>query len=60
MLVQMRTRYCSPKAICDPGKTIDVPEAEAKALIDGGYAVKAGESLIAKARKALRGGNKDE
>lgn len=36
--VKMITKYAGPNGTCAPGKTIDVENKEAKALVDGGYA----------------------
>lgn len=38
MKIRMRTRYASPTQQCEPGKTINLPEKEAKALIKSGNA----------------------
>lgn len=39
MQVRMNTIYCGPKGFCDIGKTIELPDAEARQIIDGGYGV---------------------
>lgn len=38
MRVRMHTTYAGPGGACDAGKTIDLPESEAKALVAAGYA----------------------
>ena len=38
MLVRMRTTYAGNRGTCTPGNTIDVPDDEARALIEGRYA----------------------
>lgn len=38
MLVKMRTLSAGPSATLHPGQIYDRPEAEAKALVAGGYA----------------------
>lgn len=41
MRVRMKTLYASPERAVSPDQIADFPPAEAKALIDGGYAVPA-------------------
>ena len=38
MRVQMKTLYAGPSGVIHQGKEGDIPEAEAQALIAGGYA----------------------
>jgi hypothetical protein len=38
MKVKLRTTYASPKITAVSGSVIDVPEKEAVALVDGGFA----------------------
>ena len=35
----MKTIYAGASGTCQPDHIIDLPEAEAKVLVDGGYAV---------------------
>ena len=53
MKVRMKTLYCTAEAVCDPGKVIDVPDNEAKALIAGGYAADPSVGPVQKVKKAL-------
>jgi hypothetical protein len=39
MLLKMNSIYCTEKAVCHSGELIDVPDAEAKQLVDGKFAV---------------------
>ena len=39
MRIVLRTRYAGPRGTAGPGSPMDLPDDEAKALIDGGYAV---------------------
>ena len=39
MRVKMKTIYAGASGTCQPDHIIDLPEAEAKGLVDGGYAV---------------------
>jgi len=39
MKIKMLTLYAGPKMTCQRGKSIDLPEKEAQALVDGGYAL---------------------
>ena len=39
MIITMRTGYASPRGTARAGKQIDLPAAEAKELIKGGYVV---------------------
>lgn len=39
MRIQMLTLYAGPEGVREIGKTYDVPAAEAKELIAGGYAL---------------------
>ena len=41
MRIVLRTRYAGPRGTAGPGSPMDLPDDEAKALIDGGYAVPA-------------------
>lgn len=57
--VKMRTVYASPTGHCDAGKTIKLPEVEARSIVAAGYAefVEAAdaaekEPLVGKASKA--------
>ena len=38
MRVKMKTIYAGPSGSAPPGKVIDLPDAEANALVAGGYA----------------------
>lgn len=38
MKIKLRNQYCSPAGVYKPGSELDLPTAEAKQLIDGGYA----------------------
>jgi len=40
MIVRMRSNYSGPRGQARSGKHINLPSAEAKELIDGGYAVR--------------------
>ena len=42
MIVKMRTNYAGPVGTVRAGREINLPLAQAKELIDGGYAVKVG------------------
>ena len=37
MKVKMRTNYAGPKGSCRPGHIIDLPEKEARQIVDGNY-----------------------
>jgi len=39
MRVMMRTTYAGPRGTCSAGGFIDLPDAEAKSIIDGNYGV---------------------
>lgn len=39
MLIEMKTLQAGPLGTREPGKRYDVPDKEAKTLIEGGYAV---------------------
>lgn len=45
MRVKLRVLYCGPKRIAQPGEEIDVPDEEAKQLIDGKYATPVGAQM---------------
>jgi hypothetical protein len=58
MRVKMLTTYAGPAGSCAPGKTIDLPEAQAKGLIDGGYAELVGETGAEKPRRGRPAGSR--
>lgn len=37
-MIRMKTTYAGPSGVIAAGQTADLPKAEEKALIDGGYA----------------------
>lgn len=41
MKIEMKTLYAGPSGSINPGQVADLPDAEARALIDGGYAISA-------------------
>ena len=47
MKIQLKAQYAGPRGVFAPGAVIDVPEAEANALIGGGYAVAVQEAAPA-------------
>ncbi len=38
MKIKLRNQYCGPSGVYKPGAELDLPSAEARQLIDGGYA----------------------
>ena len=51
MKVKLRTTYASPKITAVSGSVIDVPEKEAVALVEGGFAEYCKESKVEAAVK---------
>jgi hypothetical protein len=41
MKMQMKTLMAGPNGVIKAGQVVELPEAEAQALIDGGYAISA-------------------
>ena len=61
MKLKMLTTYGSPTRIIDAGKVGEFEQAEAKALIDGGYAVPLGQELPPdRARRIREQADKEE
>jgi len=52
MQIKMRTLYAGPRGTYSPGAIIDMNEADAKPLIDGGYAERVDAPVPAKAERA--------
>lgn len=48
MKVKMKTLACGPAGALEPGKTYDLPKAQAYALIEGGYADELGAPVPSK------------
>ena len=44
MKVRMLSTYANEKCIVDPGKVIDLPAAEARQIIDGGFGRDVGDN----------------
>ena len=55
MKVKMKTTYAGPAGTCNAGGTIDVPPAEAKDPIGGGYAVAVEEEGVPTPGKKKQG-----
>lgn len=53
MIVKMLSLQAGPSGVRQPGHVYDVPDKEAKALIEGGYAVEAPKQ--AKPERAVTG-----
>ncbi len=43
MRIEMKTLYAGPDRTISPGQVVDLPDDEARELIDGGYAVQVGD-----------------
>jgi hypothetical protein len=46
MRVKLNSLYAGPLAVIHPGQEADLPDQEAKSLIDAGYAVRVGGPSI--------------
>jgi len=55
--VKLKTIYAGPRGNCGPGCVIELPDDEAKGLVDGGYAeyAKAPPAKAAKKAPAKKG-----
>ena len=42
MKIRLKTRYAGPRGCFEPDSVLDLPPAEARALVEGGYAVECG------------------
>lgn len=60
MRVRMRTRYANAERIVHPGKIVDLPDEEAKAIIAGKYGEPVKEGVVAKVKRAVTGKDEDE
>lgn len=58
MRVKMLSTYAGPAGSCAPGKTIDLPDDQAKGLIDGGYAEAVGGEVAEKPKRGRPAGSR--